>query len=124
MTLWEQEEMSFPISLFSGFGELGQGCTVWGLENSGHGVRAHLGKWISICFLGPENKQTIKKTGQMAALVKTEDIEDRDKHEGPRGRSWGSGEPLALDRSISAHRILRASLGVAVGTTQGWLALP
>lgn len=43
---------------------------VWGWEKS-----QGLGKWVSICFLDPDNKRkNNKKTGQMAALVKAEDM--------------------------------------------------
>lgn len=65
-----------------------QGCTVWGWEKS-----QGLGKGVSISFLDPDNKRkNHKKTGQMAALVKAEDMGDRDKHEGLHGRSWGCGD--------------------------------
>lgn len=51
----------------------------------------------------------------MAALVKAEDMGDRDKHEGLRGRSWGCGGPLG------PAECLCWTLGVAVGMRQGWL---
>lgn len=63
-----------------------QGYTVWSWEKS-----QSLGKWVSICFLDPDNKRkNNKKTGQMAALVKAEDMGDRDKHEGLQGTSGSS----------------------------------
>lgn len=52
-------------------------------------------------------------------MVKTEDTEDRNKHEGLCGRSWGSGEPLALDKSISTHCSLWASPGGGCGDEIG-----
>lgn len=92
----------------------------WGWEKSAHRACVRLGKWISICFLGPENKRKKQqKTGQMAALVKAEDTGDRDKHEGLRGRSWGCGEPPALAGSTSARRSLRASPGGGCGDETG-----
>lgn len=118
--------MSFPISLSSGFGELApRDCSGQGWEKSAHGACIRLGKWISICFLGPKNKRKInKKPGQMAALVKAEDTGDRDRHEGPCGRSWSCSEPLAPAGSISAHRSLRASPGGGRGDETGlaWLS--
>lgn len=64
--------MSFPTSLSSGFGELaGAGL---GEVHIRHVFALGNG---SVCFLGPENKRKIKKrTVQMAALVKAEDVGD------------------------------------------------
>ena len=118
--------MSFPISLASGFGELAaRDCPGQGWEKSAHGACVCLGKWISIYFLGPENKRKInKKPGQMAALVKAEDTGDGDKHEGLHGRSWGCGEPLAPAGSICTRCSLRASPGGGRGDETGlaWLS--
>lgn len=75
-----------------------QGCTVWGWEKS-----QGFGKGVSISFLDPDNKRkNHKKTGQMAALVKAEDMGDRDKHEGLHGRSWGCGD-LWVQLRVSAE---------------------
>lgn len=53
------------------------------------------GKWVSICFSGPDNKRkNNKKPGQTAALVKADDTGVRNKHEGLHGRSWGCRGPL------------------------------